>query len=74
MLQMVKETLLKEQEALLKDNERWTTLASCVLRNKALNLASAAEAATSLRMAHVIAILPLSLMGSLLLGRLPRKK
>ena len=38
-------------------------LASCVLRNNAPNSASAADAATSLRIAHVIAIFLFSLMG-----------
>ena len=50
------------------------TLASFVLRNKALNSASAADAATSLRIAHVMAIFPFSLMGLPCWGKLPRKK
>ena len=42
--------------------------ASWVLRNSALSSASAAEAATSFRIAHVIAMFPLSLIGWSFLG------
>ncbi len=50
------------------------TLASCALRNRAPNSTSAAEAATSLSIVHVMWIVPLSFIGSLSVGRLPRKK
>ena len=53
---------------------RQITLASCAFKNNAPNLSSAADAATSLRIAHVIKILPFSLIGSPSSGKLPRKK
>ena len=50
-------------------------LASCVLRKRAPNYASAAEAATSFRIAHVIiAMFPLSLIGFPFTGTVPMKK
>ena len=49
-------------------------LASWVLMKSAPNSASAADAATSFSMVHVMATLPLSLIFSLLRGTLPRKK
>jgi hypothetical protein len=49
-------------------------LASCAFRKRAPNSASAADAATSFRMVHVMWIVPFSLIGSPSCGRLPRKK
>ena len=49
-------------------------LASWVLMKSAPNSASAADAATSFSMVHVMAMLPLSLIFSPLCGTLPRKK
>ena len=48
-------------------------LASFVLINNALNSALATEDATSLSMAHVTEMLPLSRIGSPSHGRLPMK-
>ena len=48
--------------------------ASWVLMKSAPNSASVADAATSFSMVHVMAMLPLSLIFSLLRGMLPRKK
>ena len=48
--------------------------ASWVLMKSAPNYASAADAATSFSMVHVMAMLPLSLIFSLLRGMLPGKK
>ena len=48
--------------------------ASWVLMKSAPNSASAADAATSFSMIHVMAMLPLSLIFSPLRGMLPRKK
>ncbi len=53
---------------------RQKTLASCAFRNSAPSLASAVDAAMSLRMVHCTWIAPLSLMGSPSRGKLPRKK
>ena len=53
---------------------RQKTLASCAFRNSAPSSASAADAATSLRMVHCTWMAPLSLMGSPSRGKLPRKK
>ena len=55
-------------------NVRRRTLASCAFRKRAPNSASAANAATSLSMVHVIWMAPFNLMGSPSQGRLPRKK
>ena len=49
-------------------------LALRVLRNSAPSSDSAADAATSLRMAQVMCMLPLRLMGLFAFGRLPLKK
>ena len=49
-------------------------LASWVLMKSAPNSASAADAATSFSMVHVMAMLPLSLIFYLLRGMLTRKK
>jgi hypothetical protein len=49
-------------------------LASCAFRKKAPNSASAANAAMSFRMVHVMWMVLFSLIGSPLCGRLPRKK
>ena len=48
--------------------------ASCAFRNRAPNSASAADAATSFRMVHVMWMAPFRRIGSPLRGRLPRKK
>jgi hypothetical protein len=53
---------------------RHSTLASCVLRNSAPSSASAADAATSLRMVQVIWIAPLIMIGLSSCGILPKKK
>jgi hypothetical protein len=53
---------------------RRRTLASWALRKRAPNSASAVDVATSLRMVQVMWILPLSLIGLLSMGKLPRKK
>ena len=50
------------------------TFASCAFKNNAPNSASAADAATSFKMEHVVRIFPFSLIGSLSLSKLPRKK
>ena len=50
------------------------TLASCALRNSAPSSASAADAATSLRIVQVMWIAPLMMIGSASRGMLPRKK
>ena len=50
------------------------TFASCAFKNNAPNSASAADAATSFKMEHVVRIFPFNLIGSLSLGKLPRKK
>ena len=49
-------------------------LASCVLRNNAPNSASVADAATNLRIAHVMWSFPFNCMGFLAIGMLPKKK
>ena len=50
-------------------------MASCALRKRAPNSASAVDAATCLRMVQVIvSIAPLNLIGLPLTGKLPRKK
>ncbi len=53
---------------------RCMTLASCALRNSAPSLASAADAATSLRIVQVMWIAPLMMIGMVSHGMLPRKK
>jgi hypothetical protein len=54
---------------------RRRTLASCALRKRSPNSASAADAATRLRMVQVIvSIAPLTLIGLPLTGKLPRTK
>ena len=51
-----------------------SVLTSFTFRNNAPSSASAADVATSLRIAHVMAIVPFSLIGVPCLGKLPRKK
>ncbi len=53
---------------------RQRTLASWALKKRAPNLALAANAAMSLRMVQVMWIVPLSLIGLPLMGKLTRKK
>ena len=53
---------------------RRMTLASCALRNSAPSSASAADAATSLRIVQVMWIAPLMMIGAASRGMLPRKK
>ena len=52
----------------------WTTFVSLALMKSAPSFTSAADAATSLMIAHVIATLMLRKIGSLFLGKLSRKK
>ena len=47
---------------------------SCALRKRAPSSASAADAATNFKIAHVTATLPLSLIGFPFVSMLPRKK
>ena len=51
-----------------------TTFDSCMLRKYTPSSASAADAATNLRVSHVNKLFPLSLIGFPSTGRLPRKK
>ena len=55
-------------------NVNRSIFASRALRKSAPSSASAADAATSFRMAHVMCMLPLRRMGLFASGRLPRKK
>jgi len=53
---------------------RRRTFASCAFKKRAPNSASAAEAATSLRIVHVMCTAPFNEIGLPSLGTLPRKK